>query len=192
MACADLACVLLAAGEGARFGGNKLEAMLDGRMLGLHAAATLAGLGFGRRIAVCRADTPALNAAFKDAGFDVVVNPVAGHGLSASLKLGVEAVMPCEATGLLLALADMPFVTAAHLDALRAAFDGAGRTRAVASAASDVPMPPAIFPRAAWPALLAMEGDRGARALLGDAIRVAGEPSMLADIDTPGDLARSG
>jgi molybdenum cofactor cytidylyltransferase len=192
MACAELACVLLAAGAGARFGGNKLEAMLDGRMLGLHAAATLGGLGFGRRIAVSRADTPALNAALAAAGFEVVVNAAPDLGLSASLKLGVEAVLPCEAKGLLLALADMPFVTSAHLDALCTAFEGAGQARTVASAASGVPMPPAIFPRAAWPALLAIEGDRGARALLGDAIRVAGDPAMLADIDTPDDLARNG
>ena len=50
--------------------------------------------------------------------------------------------------------------------------------------------PPALFPRAAFPALLALEGARGARALLEQAVEVEAAAFELRDFDLPEDFAR--
>jgi CTP:molybdopterin cytidylyltransferase MocA len=52
-------------------------------------------------------------------------------------------------------------------------------------------MPPAIFPRATWPLLLATQGDAGARQILARARSLAAPAGSLRDIDTQDDLAAS-
>lgn len=180
---ADVAGVLLAAGRSTRFGGDKLLADLDGKPLALHAADMLAGIGFGALIAVCRADDAVLPGLLEQRGFAIVRNDRPEDGLSRSLQLGVEAARGSRA--MLVALADMPFVTAALIARLLAAFDGA----TLASLRQGQPMPPALFPQSVFDALAAAEGDAGARDLLRDAGRVPADPQELRDIDTRADLA---
>ncbi len=182
----DLAGVLLAAGRGRRFGGNKLEAMFEGKMLGMHAAATLARVGCGWLFAVHDPAHAGLAAALDAQGFALIANDDADRDLSHSLALAIGAARATEATALLVCLGDMPFVTAAHLCAVIAA----GKDRVVASALGDTRMPPALLPRSCWPALATQTGDIGARTLSGDATLVRASAALLADIDTQADLAR--
>ncbi len=177
--------ILLAAGRSERFGSDKLMALLDGKPLALHAARRIVELAPGRRIAVCQSTDGPLAAQLNDLGFEIVTNPHPERGLSQSLVRGIAAVGTAEAA--LVCLADMPFVTAAHLEALLARFD-AGTTPVVASVRGDTPMPPALFARSLFGALQAGEGDRGARAQLAGAALVAADAAELADIDQPGDL----
>ncbi len=177
--------VLLAAGMGARFGGGKLEAMLNGTMLGLHAARSIAALGITRRIAVCHRDNAALNSAIAALEYEIHINPAPETGLASSLRIGIANAGDTDAV--LIALADMPFVTQDHLIALIAA---AATGRASASCMpAGTPMPPAILPRAMFGAVAMLGGDQGARALLADAVRVEASPAVLADIDTHDALA---
>jgi molybdenum cofactor cytidylyltransferase len=88
---------------------------------------------------------------------------------------------------LLIALADMPFVQAAHVEALIAACTD----NVVASFDGNKSMPPAIFPRSHWPELLATVGDAGARHILAHAEKLTAPAGTLCDIDTPDDLAAS-
>ena len=81
----------------------------------------------------------------------------------------------------------MPFVQAAHVEALIAACTD----DVVASFEGSQPMPPAIFPRAHWPDLLATVGDAGARHILAHAEKLTAPAGMLRDIDTADDLAAS-
>ncbi len=176
-----VAALLLAAGGSTRFGAaDKLHADLAGRPLVTHAASTLSGLGFGALIAVCGSVTaPLLD------GFDIVINDTPAQGQSRSIRLGVACALECDVDAVLVMLGDMPFVPASHLHALLAA-DGA----CVASARDGQAMPPALFSRAMALELLALEGDRGARALLAGAVLVPADGAMLADIDRPADLHR--
>ena len=187
MACANVAAVLLAAGRGTRFGGNKLEAMLGDKMLGLHAARTLSGLGCGHLFAVHDPARTALASALLAEGFTLIDNNTPEAGLSRSLSLAANAVLATDADALLICLADMPLVTAAHLHALVEKHGD----RVVVSAIGDTRLPPALFPRAFLPMLANLAGDQGARRLLGDALAVYGTAEMLADIDTRDDLNRS-
>ena len=51
-----------------------------------------------------------------------------------------------------------------------------------------VRMPPAVFPRALLPALIALTGDRGARALLAEARTIPAGPAIGRDLDTRADF----
>jgi molybdenum cofactor cytidylyltransferase len=177
---ARVVAILLAAGSARRFGGDKLMAMLAGRPLVHHAAATMGAIGFARRIAVVRDDCGWEPEAF---GFERVAT-TGEAPQSASLKAGVRAAGDAEAV--LVALGDMPLVTAAHLSALMAAYDG----RTVASACGARAMVPALLGRDAMARAAAIGGDRGARDFLADGVTVAAPPDMLADVDTPRALAR--
>lgn len=183
---ADIAVALLAAGLGERFGSDKLLAEFESKPLGLKSARTLIDLPFARHIAVCRSDSE-LAGHYKNLGFNIVANDQPGTGQAHSLHLAVRAAMMSDAKALLVALADMPFVSSAHLMALVAGYDGA----VTASTDGHSSMPPAIFPRDTWPDLLATSGDTGARALLKVAKLVAAPEGQLRDIDTPADLLAS-
>jgi molybdenum cofactor cytidylyltransferase len=183
---ADITVALLAAGRGVRFGSDKLIAEFEGESLGLKAARMLIGLPFASHIAVCRSDSE-LVGHYRNLGFDVVTNDQPDIGQAHSLHIAVKAAMTTDAQALLVALADMPFVSEAHLTALVTRFDGA----ITASTNGATPMPPAIFPRDAWPDLLATSGDAGARVLLEVAKLVTAPASELQDIDTPADLPAS-
>jgi CTP:molybdopterin cytidylyltransferase MocA len=98
---------------------------------------------------------------------------------------------PRDADAALVMLVDQPNVDAAALRRLLAAWRRRPALPAAALYAGRAGVP-AIFPRRAWPALLALDGDAGARAVL----RAAADVSLVAmpeaelDVDTPRDLER--
>jgi molybdenum cofactor cytidylyltransferase len=179
-----IVAALLAAGAGTRFGGGKLEADLNGTMLGLIAAQTLVGMGFGRCVAVVNPASMRLSDALRALGFDLIENPEPEKGLSQSVALAAQAALDSSAEAMLICLADMPLVTPNHLAKLVQSYETTGRVRAVASANDGIAMPPALFPKALWPDLATAEVDQGGRALLGSALLVDGDATMLADVDT--------
>ena len=181
-----VAVLLLAAGKSERFGADKLLARLDGIPIGLHAARRLAALGASRRIAICRDGSP-LIASFSSLEFEIIVNRAPDRGLSSSLALGAERAQALGAHGLLIGLADMPFVSGHHLASLLAAFDETAAP-IVASDRGGLAMPPALFGAAHFGELQRLNGDKGARELLVGASCVAAGPHELADIDRPEDL----
>lgn len=178
-----IAAVLLAAGRSTRFGtADKLAAPLGDRPLGHHAAGTLATLPLAARFVVCR---PGLHAW---PGFEIITNARPEAGLAHSIALGIAAARNGGAEAVLIALADMPFVTAAHMTHLLDRHDGPD-TR-VASSDGRHHMPPALFGASWFGALEGLTGDRGARSLLDQATEVVASPDELRDIDTPEDLQR--
>lgn len=181
---ADPAVVLLAAGLSRRYGAvGKLVADYRGKPLALHIADTLSGVRLSQRIAVCRSGDDDLSALLRDRGFTIVLNPDTARGLASSLALGIKAVRTDAA---IVCLADMPNVSARHLNALI----DAGRADGVATSATadGPPTPPAYFGRAHFADLMGLEGDKGARGLVGDAQRVIASPGELTDFDTPADF----
>ena len=182
----DVAIVLLAAGNARRFGADKLMADFEGAPLGARAAHELVSIAASAHFAVCQPDA-LIAAHYQRLGFDIVENPNPGIGLSGSLHLAVETALRTDARALLIGLADMPFVQAAHVETLIAACS----ENVVASFDGHQPMPPAMFPRAHWPDLLATAGDAGARHILAHAEKIAAPAGMHRDIDTVDDLAAS-
>ncbi len=179
------ALILLAAGGSMRFGAaDKLAAVYRGRPLGLHVVATLADVPFAARIAVvdgCDLD-------FAGHGYRVIRNDDAGSGMAGSIRLGVAQAKAGGAEAVLIVLADMPHVTATQITRLFAAAETADAV--VASSDGVRPMPPALFGAGRFDALLTLEGDAGARAMIRGGHHVVATANELVDIDTPDDLAR--
>lgn len=182
--------VLLAAGAGTRFGGDKLLARLpDGTPVGVRAARTLRS-GVDRCLAVVRPGDEALARLFETEGLDVALFPGADDGMGASLAFGVSAVP--DADGWIVALADMPFLRRESVE------DVAGRLRAGAWIAAPSRQGrrghPVGFTRELFPELIRLGGDQGARILLEKyASRVelieSEDSGIFLDIDTLRDLS---
>ncbi len=184
-----LAIALLAAGSSRRFGDeDKLATDLDGRMLGLHASDALVELPSAHRwVIVSSADHLCANG-WREAGFDLAVNPEAAKGMGTSVALAAQLAQDAGAGTLLIALADMPFVTAKHFQALAARVS---KDALLASHNGEAPTPPALFGSDHLTALSQLDGDRGAGHLLREAEIVPCPPAQLADIDVPADLPRT-
>lgn len=189
---APLAALLLAAGSAHRFGSDKLLARLaDGTPVALAAARAIqAGLPpETRRVAVLRPEQAILAALLHEAGWQVVASPQAALGMGHSLAAGVEASR--EAAGWLVALADMPFIQPQSIAAVAAAL-AAGAPLA-APCHQGQRGHPVGFGAAYREALLALEGDAGARHLIQRdrallRLLELGDAGVLRDVDTPADL----
>ena len=181
--------VLLAAGAGSRFGGDKLLAPLpDGTPLGVRAARTLRR-GVDRALAVVRPEDSALAALLEAEGLEIAPFPGAEDGMGASLAFGVSSVP--EADGWVVALADMPFVQRETVENV------AERLRSGAWIAAPSRQGrrghPVGFSRVLFAELTGLGGDRGARVLLERyASRVelleSEDAGIFLDIDTLRDL----
>lgn len=184
-----MALILLAAGRSRRFGDtNKLKADLGGVALGLHAARRLTRLPWRQKWAVVACGE--LRDAYAMLDFEIV-SPSAGAGMGDNLALAAQRVEGC--TGVLVCLADMPFVPLTHIEALLRAL-GAD-VSIVVSAADAIKGPPVAFAAAHIGALRALTGDEGARRLMASAavetVSIEAAAEVLSDIDTPADLKRA-
>ena len=177
----DTVLILLAAGRSSRFaGGNKLEAEFLGKPVGLHVVTALEDIPFKARFVVrdgCSLDFD---------GYQVIHNTRVEEGMSHSVRIGVEHAKQAGAQAVLIALADMPRVTATHIYRLLDAADSSDAV--VASSDGTQPRPPALFGSSQFDFLLTLEGDEGARELVRGGKHVVTAPAELIDIDTPEDL----
>jgi molybdenum cofactor cytidylyltransferase len=179
----SVALLLLAAGRSHRFGhDDKLAQESRGVPIGLHALRSLAAVPFGARFAVVTQD----RLGFARLGCRIVRNERPEEGQSRSIRLGVEAARRNGAAAVLIVLADMPLVTANLVERILAC--ASGPSAIVAASNGERSMPPALFGATWFEALLALEGDRGARHLLQQAQAVVTNAAELVDIDTLGDL----
>lgn len=123
-----------------------------------------------------------------------VFNPAyaAGEMLS-SLQAGLRAA-PAQASAALLALGDQPFLEAALVEQLVAAYAG-GRAQIVAPSYQRRRGHPLLIGRAYWDAILALADGQTLRGLLrqaGDSIAYVetSNPAVLHDMDTPDEYRR--
>jgi len=114
-------------------------------------------------------------------------------GIASSIHAGLRALdtHPGESSAALILSCDQPQLSASHLRDMLRVLAAAQQKSIVASSYADTLGVPAIFPRSAFPQLLALRGDKGARAILLDppcplaAVPFAGGEI---DIDVPADL----
>jgi molybdenum cofactor cytidylyltransferase len=189
-----VAGVLLAAGASRRLGRPKQLVQLGGRSLVRRAAEAALGAGCAPLFAVVGAHAAEVLRELAPLAAVPVRNADWQEGIASSIRAGVAAagaaVPACD--GALLLLVDQPRVDADLLRRLLARFEEGGGARVVASAYGGGRGVPAVFPRASFPALAALRGDRGAKPLLeaqrAEVLEVL-FPGGELDLDEPADLA---
>ena len=187
----SISCVLLAAGSGTRFGGDKLLYAPEGKESMLHSALRLhAGLPYKRRILVARpGDDPVIRCA-EEACFEVVLNPRHKEGIGTSAAAAAKALLAGESIpeGVLFGVCDQPYLREETLRALMEAFDG-DPARIVAPVFGEKRGNPVIFPSVLLPEFLTLSQDVGGSAIIKahrELLKTipAAQEQELRDIDT--------
>jgi len=185
----DIVGLLLAAGASTRFGSDKLRHALPHGVPIAVQAARVFKLELSRVVAVVKPGSAELVDALKKEGCEVVVCENAAEGMGASLACAARAAG--EAAGYLVALGDMPFLRRTSIAAVRdALLSGAVLVAPYFRARRGHPVGiGAMF----FQDLLVLRGDEGAKQLLAANERrlvkiPVGDPGVIRDIDTPGDL----
>lgn len=176
--------VVLAAGQSRRFGAaNKLLADWQGKPLVSGALDVLQALPLqARGIVFADPDVRDL------ASDSVTALPLVGSLQSDSVKTALRWARDIDADRLLILLGDMPLITVETAKAVLAL----GQDGVAAVSDGKRNMPPASFLRQDFDSLMALQGDRGAGAVLKSLpeqrlVRV--EAECLHDVDTVADLA---
>ena len=185
-----IGCILMAAGNASRFGGNKLLSQYAGKSLIDHALATLSPTLFQRAVTVTQYPEVAAHAAA--AGFEVVINPDPGAGASLTVRLGTERMQDMD--GILFAVADQPLLTPESVERLIACFLG-DPTHIIALAHGERRGNPVIFPGKFKEELCSLTGDIGGSAVIHrhpEALKllIVEDGRELMDVDRVEDLER--
>jgi len=197
-----VAGVLLAAGQGSRFGRPKALVELDGRTLAERGVTMLRAGGADPILIVTGAAQVDLGHLGPDHQARTVYNGEWRTGMGSSLRAALRALTELEVgqeagpevAAAVVALADQPLVGAEAVGRLIAAYR-AGAGVAVA-AYGGKPRNPVLLAREHWPEVIAAAtGDQGARAFLHARPELVtlvecGDTGRPDDIDTPADLER--
>jgi molybdenum cofactor cytidylyltransferase len=185
--------VLLAAGEGVRFGGGKLVHPLDdGSAIAAHAARNLVAAGLDV-VAVVRAGDFPLADILEAEGCQVTPCAQSVNGMGHTLAHGVAASR--DAAGWIVALGDMPRVKPATIEAIAGAL--AAGAAIVAPVYRGERGHPVGFASRLRDELTQLAGDTGAKAVLQRhaeeiVLLECDDPGVVLDIDRKADLDRIG
>lgn len=177
--------ILLAAGSSRRFGGNKLLAPLNGK--------PLYTWGLSALNKVCRAREDCtltvvsryreIREAAQAVGAQAVDSPDSEKGQAYSIRSGLQALGRVEERDFILFLpSDQPWITPQTISRL---LDAAGPDTWTATAAFGKRVgTPTLFSARLLPDLMALEGDRGGRKLMGR----PGQPCQVVQADSAQEL----
>jgi molybdenum cofactor cytidylyltransferase len=185
-----VAAVVLAAGRSTRMGAvNKMLAEIGGKSL-VRIAAEQAIASYAKPVIVVTGhEREKVEAALKGLSVRFVHNPDFSEGLGSSLKAGIAAV-PEEVDAAIICLGDMPQVDAVLINRLIAAFDPQRGALVAVPSIDGRRGNPVVWSRRFFHDLMSIQGDIGARHLIGNyaeavvEVPVAGE-AALTDVDTP-------
>jgi molybdenum cofactor cytidylyltransferase len=160
----SVAAVVLAAGRGARMGGQKLLLPLAGRPLVQWAVDAALGSKAAETIVVVGHEAARVAEVLEGRPVTVVVNAGYEEGLSTSLQAGVRATgTGCDAAVFL--LGDQPFVDSALVDRLIDRFAESG-VEVVRPLIGDKPAHPVLMSARLFPEILEQRGDVGGREVI--------------------------
>ena len=189
-----IAAVVLAAGRSTRMGAvNKMLAEIGGKPLVRIAAEQALASRAKPVIVVTGHQRERVERALAGLPLTFVHNPDFAEGLSTSLKAGIAA-LPEVADGAVVCLGDMPQVDAGLIDKLIGGFDPERGALVVVPSIEGRRGNPVLWSRRFFPDLMQIQGDIGARHLIGHyaeavvEIPLAGEAALI-DVDTPESLS---
>lgn len=196
----SVGAVILAAGASTRFrlGGGpdatKLVAKLDGEPLVRRVAEAALAAKARPIVVVTGYARESVQEALAGLAVEFAFNPEFASGLASSLRVGLSA-MPSDIAGALVLLGDMPRIEARLIDALIEAFLAHKEALAAAPLRHGRRGNPVLLGRGLFARAMRLEGDEGARRLIGrlrahELVEVeTSEAGVTLDIDTLDDLA---
>ena len=183
-----LGCILMASGEGRRFGGNKLLASFEGQPLIRRILSATDTDLFSRRIVVTRHSEIA--DICRESGIEAILHHRPDR--NDTVRIGLEGFGKTLPDGCMFCPCDQPLLSKATVEALARAFwerpDGIYRL-----SWQNIPGSPIIFPKAYYEALKALpKGKGGSHVIRSSNLRVrcveAASEWELKDVDTVEDL----
>ncbi|GAB2175187.1 NTP transferase domain-containing protein [Dongia sp. agr-C8] len=185
----NVAAVILAAGRSSRMGRNKLLLDLEGKPILCHAVDQALGAGLSEIVVVSGHQASKVREALGDRAVKVVEAREHKLGMSASLKAGIRALGP-KTDAALVMLGDMPQVSAPLIRRLVAVYNPLEGRSIVVPTVDGKRGNPVLFDRRYFEEMLALEGDVGARHLIGAhddqvAELSVDDAAVFTDVDTP-------
>lgn len=187
-----IAVILLAAGASTRFGAVKQLLPWKGSTLLKHAIDTILELNVNANFVVLGANQKHIKLITDIEKVEVLVNDTWELGLGNSIAYGVKQILNynIELDGILLMLADQPLINVNFLKALIDKFDGEADQIIASSYAKGKKGVPVIFGKIYFNELSNLNGDNGAKILLGtysQNVTTINAEHLVLDIDTKED-----
>ena len=190
-----VACLILAAGQSARFGNtDKLLAEIDRRPLIRHAVDEALASRSRDVHVIVQPDSVLLDKALAGLPVTRCINRDFASGIGSSIAVGVRSLAQ-DVSGALILPADMPWMTAEVLDALITAFEFTGGSLVTLPiTAEGEQRNPVLWPKSYFKELCGLHADHGAKHLIPtdpeklQKIQILDEAGFQ-DVDTPDDLA---
>jgi len=182
------AAVVLAAGRSTRMGTNKLLADLNGGPVLATTIKQIKASGVDEIVVVTGHQAQAVTTALSHTKVVIIHNAHYANGLSTSVRCGIAAVQDFDAA--FICLGDMPLIRSADMQRMMQAFDVEEGRSLIAPTYRGQLGNPVLWGREHFKALMALEGDRGARSLLEASRQQITEipvehDGILLDADTP-------
>jgi molybdenum cofactor cytidylyltransferase len=181
--------ILLAAGASTRMGRAKQLLDFKGKPLLRHAAEAACSSCCAPVIVVLGAHEQVIRPVLQDLPLEMTINESWSQGMGTSIKNGLYALGNRAVCGVIVALADQPFVTAATLRRL-AELQSQTENPSIASRYSGTVGPPAFFSRQLFPELFALAPHEGCKSILLNRpkeVLLIDCPEAQLDIDSPAD-----
>ncbi len=189
------AIVVLAAGQGVRFGSNKLMAMVSGKPLYQHTLDTLkAFLDFP---VFWVTGYEEIAEAADRLGVEAIINKEPELGISRSIQLGMEACLRRypQIQGILFSVCDQPNLQSSTIQKI---FNDAGlhKGKVICTSHQGRPGNPVLWDRQFFPQLMKLTGDNGGKHIMSDVLEkvryVEAQEKELEDIDFKIDILKQG
>lgn len=180
----NIGCVVMAAGNAARFGKNKLAAEINGKSLIRHALEAVPKERFSRVAVVTQ--YPEIADMARNFGFEPIENKHPDYGISHTIALGTQALSECDA--ILYMVSDQPLLDSASVARVVSCWQ-AHPQYIVGAAHNGKRGNPCIFPREFYGELLTLTEDHGGNSVIRRhperLITVEVGQKELTDVDTP-------
>ncbi len=190
-----VASIILAAGSSVRFGGAKQLASLNGKLLLQYALDAANDSSVNYVFLVVGDYSNEILEKVKLGRAQVLFNPEFKTGIASSIRAGVHN-LPDDTIGVIVMVADQPFLRKEHLEKMINRFKADHGKKIVALSQDGEPRNPALIPRELFSLLKQLEGDSGARELVKNSDRLslveADDSSVFSDVDTQGTLVDLG
>lgn len=186
--------VVLAAGDSSRLGQPKQLLTYKGESLLQHSVKAAIETGMQPIIVVLGSNAGQVQKELEQTPVHVVVNTQWQEGMASSIRCGIDDLLAStpSAEGLILMVCDQPFVDAALLSDLIAAYQKSSK-RIVACSYDDTFGPPVFFHQSLFSELLQLQGDVGARGVIrrhANEVAVVPFAKGTIDVDTEADYEK--